>query len=102
MKIDATTPIDRLLTAYDWVNGPEAQDAARAELVRRSEMATKYEHLTRALAVNATFNLDVLLTGDNVQVGTCEDFDYVRDPESHDRTPEGIAAAIIKATDGRR
>lgn len=96
--LDGSTPLEDVIEYANSETDYYRQKGIN-ELWRRSELAEKYERLTRALVVNATFNLDVLLTGDNVQVGTCEDFDYVRDPASHDMTPDGIAAAIIAATE---
>lgn len=93
--------VDELLTIAT-TDADEFRRAAIDELKRNAELAAKYVRLTQALAVHVAFNLDMLLTGDNVQVGSCEDFDYVRDPASHDGTPEGIAAAIIAASEGRQ
>lgn len=73
--------------------------AARAELARRSELAAKYERLTRALAGLVTPSQDVLLLSDGIQVGSCEDFDYDRDPVAHDGTPDSIADAIIASAE---
>lgn len=105
MKVDATTPVDELVNACSVPSilthvGRKNRDAALAELTRRSELAAKYERLTQALAGLVTPSRDVLLLSDGVQVGVCEDFDYERDPVSHDGTPDGIAAAIIAAAEG--
>ena len=103
MKVDATTPIGDLLAAvaYDAVLSADvaAQNAARAELARRSELAAKYDQLTRALAAFAQ-----TMTGDwfRVYPASVVVRDFTGDPAktiNHNGTPDGIAAAIIAAAE---
>lgn len=94
MTYDATTPVDELIDACDYsviferpLSEEEKRDAlndlnaARAELTRRSELAAKYERLTRALAMMMTGGSKLLQL-------------------HHDGTPDGIADAYIEAAEG--
>jgi hypothetical protein len=101
MTYDAATPIDVLLHAYDHHATLEQFEAARAELTRRSELAAKYERLTRALH-GVAYSESGIIWGE----GRVRELIAISVPELggdwEDESGEGIAAAIIAADDAEQ
>lgn len=93
MKINSTTPIDQLVNGIGMWEPHEQYDARMAELERRSDLAAKHDELTRALVLISYGDIDSFPARvERYNSRTAETHYY-----PHDGTPDGIAAAIIKA-----
>ncbi len=91
--------VDELLTIAT-TDADEFRRAAIDELTRRSELAAKYERLTRALA---GLKRDLLVKPVCVSIGYLDEGEWDESSSHpHDGTPDGIAAAIIAAAEGAK
>lgn len=108
MKVDATTPVDELVNACSVPSilthvGRKNRDAALAELTRRSELAAKYERLTRALASLKRVTVSTYTDRSPcVLVANGLTITFYGPDMPVDMSGDGIADAIIRASEAER